>query len=74
MHELGDGLRKVKLVDTRSRNGRIKFSLLARPTSFSSGAPLLASASIELSGPGGESICATTPLVCVASGKSLKCK
>jgi hypothetical protein len=69
-----NGLRKVKLVDTRIRNGKIKFSLLARPTSFSSPAPLLASASIGLTGPGGESICASTPLVCVATSKSLKCK
>jgi hypothetical protein len=69
-----NGLRKVKLVDTRGKNGRIKFSLLARPTSFSSGSPLPAAATIELAGPGGETICASTPLACTPSSKSLRCK
>jgi hypothetical protein len=69
-----NGLRKVKLADSRGRNGKIKFSLLARPTSFFSGAPLLASATIQLSGPGGEMACASTPLVCTPSSKSIRCK
>src|SRR5262249_44319787 len=62
-----NGLRKAKLADTRGRNGRIKFSLLARPTSLSRGAPLPAAATIELTGPGGATICASTPLACTRS-------
>jgi hypothetical protein len=68
-----NGLEKVKIADKRTRNGTIKFSLLARRTAFYPDASA-AAVSIRLGDPGPGSICATTPLSCSPTGNSIKCK
>jgi hypothetical protein len=68
-----NGLQKVKLIDNRTRNGTIKFSLVARRTSFYSDTSP-AAVSIRLGDQGAGSICATKPLSCGPSRDSLKCK
>src|SRR5262245_11855404 len=69
------GLRKVKFIDSRARNGLIKFSVVAGPTAFLTGGSPPPTATIQIGDPFGQTACATTiGLACTASPKVVTCK
>jgi len=70
------GLRKLKFIDSRPRNGLIKFSAVAGPTAFlTGGGSGPAAATIQIGDPFGQTACATTlALNCTATPRVITCK